>query len=206
MTLPPGGVLDWPSLTRPLPALQQEPWAPGSHNWASSHLPFLYPLTGPLFFLVTHQAWHPLTILLKTQLLHTDTPLPPPPPNHLDLIPFPLFTSLLVSQEFTVFICLSEDMPLSSLRVLYTSIYSSVLLSCVRLFAPPWTCSPPGSSIHGDSPAKNTGVGCCSLLQRIFPTHGLNPGLQHCGLILSHLSHQGSPQADCKGLPRRIWR
>ena len=40
------------------------------------------------------------------------------------------------------------------------------LLSHVRLFATPWTvCSPPGSSVHGDSPGKNTGVGCRALLQ-----------------------------------------
>ena len=44
-----------------------------------------------------------------------------------------------------------------------------------------------------DSPGKNTGVGCHSLLQGIFPTQGLNPGLLHCGQILYHLSHQGSP-------------
>ena len=31
-------------------------------------------------------------------------------------------------------------------------------------------CSPPGSSVHGDSPDKNTGVGCHALLQVIFPT------------------------------------
>ena len=31
-------------------------------------------------------------------------------------------------------------------------------------------CSPPGSFVHGDSPGKNTGVGCQALLQRIFPT------------------------------------
>ena len=30
--------------------------------------------------------------------------------------------------------------------------------------------SPPGSSIHGDSPGKNTGVGCHALLQGLFPT------------------------------------
>ena len=29
-------------------------------------------------------------------------------------------------------------------------------------------CSPPGSSVHGDSPGKNTGVGCHGLLQGIF--------------------------------------
>ena len=31
-----------------------------------------------------------------------------------------------------------------------------------------------------DSPGKNIGVGCHSLLQGIFQTQGLNPGLPHC--------------------------
>ena len=31
-------------------------------------------------------------------------------------------------------------------------------------------CSLPGSSVHGDSPGKNSGVGCHALLQRIFTT------------------------------------
>ena len=51
----------------------------------------------------------------------------------------------------------------------------------------------PGSSVHGDSPGKNTGVGCHALLQGIFPTQGLNPSLPHCRQILYLLSHQGSP-------------
>ena len=29
-------------------------------------------------------------------------------------------------------------------------------------------------------PGQNTGVGICSLLQGIFPTHGLKPDLLHC--------------------------
>ena len=48
----------------------------------------------------------------------------------------------------------------------------------------PMDYSPPGSSVHGDSPGKNTGVGCCTLLQGIFPTQGSNPGLPHCRQIL----------------------
>ena len=36
----------------------------------------------------------------------------------------------------------------------------------------PMDCSPPGSSVHGDSPGKNTGVGCHALLQGTFPTQG----------------------------------
>ena len=50
-----------------------------------------------------------------------------------------------------------------------------------------------GSSVDGDSPGKNTGVGCCALLQEIFQTQGSNPGLLHCRWILCHLSHQGCP-------------
>ena len=57
----------------------------------------------------------------------------------------------------------------------------------------PMDCSPPGSSVHGDSPGKNTGGGCHALLQGIFPTQRSNPGLMRCGQILYHLSHQGSP-------------
>ena len=34
-----------------------------------------------------------------------------------------------------------------------------------------------GSSVHGDSPGKNTGVSCCALLQRIFPIQRSNPHL-----------------------------
>ena len=55
-------------------------------------------------------------------------------------------------------------------------------------------CSPPSSPIHGDSPGKNSGMGCYALLQGIFLTQGLNPGLPHCRQILYHLSHQGSPR------------
>ena len=55
-------------------------------------------------------------------------------------------------------------------------------------------CSPPGSSVPGNSPGKSTGVGCRALLQGIFPTQRLIPGLPHCRQILYHLSHQGNPR------------
>ena len=45
-----------------------------------------------------------------------------------------------------------------------------------------------------NSPGQNTGVSSLSLLQGIFPTQGLNPGLPHCRRILYQLSHQGSPR------------
>ena len=43
-----------------------------------------------------------------------------------------------------------------------------------------------------DSPGKNTGMGCHSLLQGIFLAQGLNPGLLTCRQILYYLSYQGS--------------
>ena len=52
----------------------------------------------------------------------------------------------------------------------------------------------PTDSVHEDSPGQNTGVDSCSLLQGIFPTQELNPGLPCCRWILYHLSHQGSPR------------
>ena len=55
-------------------------------------------------------------------------------------------------------------------------------------------CSSPGSSVHGDSPGKNTRVGCHALFQWIFTTQGLNPGLWHCRQFLYYLSHQESPR------------
>ena len=45
-----------------------------------------------------------------------------------------------------------------------------------------------------NSPSQNTGVGSLSLLQGIFPTQELNPGLLHCWRILYQLSHKGSPR------------
>ena len=47
-----------------------------------------------------------------------------------------------------------------------------------------------------DFPGKSTGVGCHFLLQRIFLTQGSKPGLPHCGQMLYHLSHQGSPNRN----------
>ena len=58
----------------------------------------------------------------------------------------------------------------------------------------PMNCSLSGSSVHGNSPGKSTGMGCQALLQGIFSTHGSNPGLPHFRQILYHLNHQGSPR------------
>ena len=60
------------------------------------------------------------------------------------------------------------------------AVFCLVTQSCLTL-CDPMNCSPPGSSVHGDSPGKNTGVGCHALLQGIFPTQGSNPGLPIAG-------------------------
>ena len=60
------------------------------------------------------------------------------------------------------------------LRRLCWVVVWSVSVSCSVIsrvwFCDPIDCSPPGSSVHGDSPGKKTGVGCCVLLQGIFLT------------------------------------
>ena len=77
--------------------------------------------------------------------------------------------------------------------------------SSVQFFCNPVNSSPPGSSIHGIFPGKNTGVGCHFLLQVIFPTQGSNPGLLHCRWILCHLSHQGSPSSHYPSPQCHTW-
>ena len=44
-----------------------------------------------------------------------------------------------------------------------------------------------------NSQGQNTGVGSHSLLQKIFPSQGSNPGLPHCRWVLHQLSYQESP-------------
>ena len=61
----------------------------------------------------------------------------------------------------------------------------SVMSDCLqphRLYSP-W-----------NSPGQNTGTGSLSLLQGIFPTHGLNPSLLYGRQILYQLNHKGSPR------------
>ena len=83
----------------------------------------------------------------------------------------------------------------SSCSCIYFSISSVKVLvaqSCLTL-CNPIDCSRPGSFVHGISPGKDTGGGCHSLLQGIFPTQGLDLGLLHCRQILYCLSCQFRP-------------
>ena len=67
-----------------------------------------------------------------------------------------------------------------------------VVQSCPTL-CNPMDCSLSGSSVHGDSPGKNTGMGSLSLLQENFPTQESNRDLLHCSWVLYQLSYSGSP-------------
>ena len=51
---------------------------------------------------------------------------------------------------------------------------------------------PHGRYSPWNSPGQDTGVGSLSLLQGIFPTQGLNPGLPNCRQILYQLNQKGS--------------
>ena len=74
-------------------------------------------------------------------------------------------------------------------------IHAKLLQSCLTLCNPK-NDSPPGSSVHGDSPHKDTGVGCQAFLSEIFPTQGSNLhllGLLHCQVGSLPLAPPGKP-------------
>ena len=76
--------------------------------------------------------------------------------------------------------------------------YKSESVSCLVMSDSLW----PHGSWHTrllcpwNSPEKNIGVGCHSLLQWIFLSQGSNPGLPHCRQSFYCLSHQGSLQVS----------
>ena len=85
-----------------------------------------------------------------------------------------LFKSVAAKLKLTcIHLCVKSD--LNQCSILWGFLCVLVAQSCLTL-CDPMDCSPPGSSAHGDSPGKNTGVGCHALLQGVFPTQGSNPG------------------------------
>ena len=94
---------------------------------------------------------------------------------------------LLPGFDFVYTVC--SDQTLGTLCAVLCLVSQPCLILC-----DPMDCSLPCFSVHGDSPGKNTGVGCHALLQGIFPTQGSNPGFPHFRWILYHLNHQGSPR------------
>ena len=110
--------------------------------------------------------------------------------EHWSGLPFPSPPNSCVEAKISKVLCLEkglyEDCVQATLQ-LYTAICNPV------------DYSPPGSSVHGDSPGKNTGVGCHALLQGIFLTQGLHLHL----LCLLHWQEGSSPRAP----PRKpLWR
>ena len=77
-----------------------------------------------------------------------------------------------------------------------TTTHTCVCVSVAQLYPPlcdPMDCSLPGSSVHGILQARILGVDSHTLFQGIFLTQGSNPSPLHCGQILYHLSHKGTP-------------
>ena len=101
---------------------------------------------------------------------------------------------LLFTSEWCSFSSLSVDIRgFIHGEMLGWAVLCLVAQSCPTV-CDPMDCIPPGFSVHGDSPGKNTGVSCYALFQGIFPTRGSNTGLLHCRWILYCLSHHGSPR------------
>ena len=67
------------------------------------------------------------------------------------------------------------------------------MLSCVQLFATPWTVAQQ-APLSMEFSSQNTGVGSLSLPQGIFPTQESNPGLPTLQADSLQLSHKGSPR------------
>ena len=121
------------------------------------------------------------------------------PPNWL----YPKTCSLVATWWLQPFKYLHEDTTSSknvSFGVHFPVPCCAQLLSCVQLFATPWTVAHQVPLSIGESPGKNTGVGCYAFLQGIFPLRGSNPGLLHCRQSLYHLSHHFPAAAAAKSL------
>ena len=65
-------------------------------------------------------------------------------------------------------------------------------------------CTPPGSSVHGDSLGKNAEVGCHVLLQEVFPTQDRTLISYVSYECSSPLSHQGSPLPGYSPLKKSV--
>ena len=67
-------------------------------------------------------------------------------------------------------------------------------------------CSPPGSSVHGDSPGKNTGVGCHAFLQHNLPQLGIKPRSPEfqADSVPGSGIEPGSPTLQADSLPEEL--
>ena len=63
----------------------------------------------------------------------------------------------------------------------------------------------PSYSVRGDSPGKNTEVGCHALPQGIFPTQGSNLRLLYRRRILDHFEPPGKPCGEAETRQKQLW-
>jgi len=115
------------------------------------------------------------------ELIHQSQKFP-----HRSLLSSPATRELLIILVYT-----SQNFTYFYIHFIY-NLYISVSHSFV-LTLQPYGHSLPGSSVHGILQARILEWVAIFLLQGIFLTQGLNPGLLHCRQILCHLSHQECP-------------
>ena len=90
-----------------------------------------------------------------------------------------MYVCVCVSVYMLVYLCICLCMYLCAHFLVYVCICVCVCVcfvaqSCLTL-CDPMDCSPPGSSVDGDSPGKNTVVGCHALLQGNLPSPRIEP-------------------------------
>ena len=118
---------------------------------------------------------------------------------------FPLGLRVSDSESEGFMAKLPEQISILTRSSLTSSVLCLVTQSCLTL-CNAMDCSPPGSSVHGDSPGKNPGVSCHVLLQGIFPIQESNPGLPSLQADFLPSELPGKPPAtkghllNCKSL------
>ena len=80
-----------------------------------------------------------------------------------------------------------------------------LLQSCLTLWDPK-DCKPARLLCLWDFPGKSVGVGCHSLLQRIFPAQELNPRLLHLLQLAGRFFTTMPPGKPYSSLGRKGWR
>ena len=138
---------------------------------------------------MTFLTWFPNWDLISLLFLSRRQRWNYTPPAPLTCTCYSLFLELLqFFLDFWVFTISKEE--IKETNDIHVCFYAKSLQSCPTV-CDPMDCSPPGSSVHGDSPGKNTGVGCHTLLQGVFLTQGFNP----CLLRLLHWQAGSLPLA-----------
>ena len=95
-------------------------------------------------------------------------------------------------------LCIRNNLKIYSKIKRYNTMTNTLVKIQLTSYIESESCSIVSDSLwpHGlyspwNSLGRNTGRGNRSLLQGIFPTQGLNPGLPQCRQILYQLNHQG---------------